>query len=244
MNARVAALRPRLPQAFGDLPIAQGFAHRMAPADVAAGRGGFREAPKDGRPGAYYVDLRNIRARPTWSLPSVAFHELIPGHFLQMPLEVAAHPPPDRVKAAGAFFEAWAIYAEELAAQLGAYDHDPLGELGYLHWRLFRLGRAVADIGVGTEGWSPARAAQAMREIQGPDIAFIAIDADAERMARTPGRVAAEALGALDLSDWRPRTRAAWPAYHAKVLADGSWPFAELERRVKGWTASWCSLAP
>src|SRR6185312_3294569 len=134
MNARVAALRPSLTAAFGDLPIAVAEARRMPPADVAAGRGGYR----DPKALAYYVDLRTIRARPAWTLPSVAFHEVTPGHLLQLPLEVAATPP-----VAGAYFEAWAVYAEQLARDLGAYRGDPCGEIGYLEWRLFRLARIV-----------------------------------------------------------------------------------------------------
>ena len=234
MNARLAALRPRLAEAFGDLPIAAAEVRRMSPADVAAGRGGYREAPHDGKPGAYYEDLKAIRERPTWSLPSVAFHEVTPGHLLQLPLQAAAAPPPERVKAAGAYFEAWAIYAEQLALDLGAYRGDPLGEIGYLQWRLFRLGRVVADTGLHAHGWSKDQAIAAMTELQGQSIAFITIEADVDRMLAAPGKVAAEGLGALALSDWRPRDRARWRAYHGLVLADGPWPFDQLEQRLKG----------
>jgi uncharacterized protein (DUF885 family) len=234
MNARVAALKPALPTAFGDLPIAPAFAHRMTPAEAAAGKAGFRVPAQGGEAGAYFVDLHAIRARPSWTLPSVAFHEVIPGHLLQLPLQAAAHPPPERVKASAAYFEAWGIYAEELAAALGAYAADPLGEIGYLHWRLFRLARIAADTGLHAMGWSRDQAVAAMRALQGPDIAFVGVEADVERMAREPARFAADGLGALSLTAWRPDDRAAWPAYHRKVLADGPWPFGELERRVRG----------
>src|SRR4030095_14389022 len=91
---------------------------------LAAGKPGYRE------PGAYYVDLRDIRARPAWTLASVVFHETVPGHLLQLAVS-------------GRHNEAWAIYAEQLAADLGAYHDDPLSEIGYLQWRLFRLARVV-----------------------------------------------------------------------------------------------------
>jgi len=206
MNARLAALRPVLRRAFGELPIAPAEVRRMSAADVAAGKGGYRE------PGAYYVDLRNIRQRPSWTLPSVAFHEVTPGHLLQLPLQRPGSKAPD-----GAF-EGWAIYAEQLAADLGAYAHDPLGEIGYLQWRLFRLGRVVADTGMAQLGWSQDRAAGAMRELQGFDIAFVTIAADVARMAREPGRFAADGLYALELARLRPRSPALWPAFHRKVL--------------------------
>ncbi|HEY3950624.1 DUF885 family protein [Phenylobacterium sp.] len=232
MNARVAALRPRLQHAFGDLPLGEGRALRMSPADVAAGKGGYREAPAD-RPGAYYVDLRNIRARPAWTLTTVAFHEVIPGHLTQLPLQAAAHPPAERVKAAAAYFESWAIYAEQLCADLGAYAADPLGEIGYLQWRLFRLARIVVDTGLGAMGWNHDRAIAAVRDLQGFDAAFITIEADVDRIAVTPGKYAAEGLGALALAHWRPKDQARWPAFHRAVLIDGPWPFGELERRLQ-----------
>ena len=232
MNARLAALRPRLLVAFGDLPIAPAQVRRMSPADEAAGRGGYRVPPGDGQPGVYYADLHAVRARPAWTLPSVAFHEVTPGHLLQMPLEAAAHPAPARAKAAGAFFEAWAIYAEELSAELGAYRRDARGEVGYLHWRLFRLARGMADIGLHTLGWSGEEAISRVAALQGFPAAFVGIPADVARIAANPGKVAAEALGALDLTDWRPKDRAKWPAYHRMLLTEAPWPFGELEERL------------
>jgi len=234
MNARIVALRPRVDRAFAGLPVAPASVQRMAPADVAAGRGGYREAPKADRPGAYYVDLRAIRDRPAWTLPSVAFHEVIPGHLLQLPLQAAAAPPADRVKVSGAYFEAWGTYAEQLAADLGAYADDPRGEIGYLQWRLFRLGRIVADTGLHALGWSRDRAVAEMTALQGQSIAFITLEADVDRIAATPGRYAAEGLGALALAAWRPAARAKWPAFHRAVLADGPWPFGALKQRLAG----------
>ena len=225
MNARLAALRPRLATALGDLPIAPAVVRRMSAADEAAGRGGYRESPQGDGPGAYYVDLKSIRERPAWTLPSVAFHELTPGHLLQVALQAAG-------PGAAAFPEAWAIYAEQLAADLGAYAADPLGEIGFLQWRLFRVGRIVADTGLGAMGWSREQAIAALRDLQGQSIAFVTLEADVDRMIRTPGKAAAEGLGALALSRLRPRARAAWPAFHRIVLTNGPWRFGELERRL------------
>jgi uncharacterized protein (DUF885 family) len=226
MNGRVAALRPRLPEAFGDLPIDAAEVRRMSRADEAAGRGGYREAPRDGKPGVYYLDLKTIGARPAWTLPSAAFHEVIPGHLLQLPFQAVGAP-------AGAYFEAWAIYAEMLAADLGAYGSDPRGEIGYLQWRLFRIARIVVDTGLHARGWSRDRAIAAMTEMQGRSVAFISIEADIDRMIATPGKYAAEGLGALALADWRPRDRGRWPAFHRAVLVGGPAPFSELKRRIR-----------
>lgn len=238
MNAGVAALRPRLGVAFGDLPIAQGLAQRMSPADEAAGRGGYREAPGDGRPGAYYVDLKAIRERPSWTLASTAFHEMVPGHLLQLSMQAANAHRAEAAWASTAYSEGWAIYAEQLAADLGAYRDDPRGEIGYLQWRLFRLGRIVVDTGLNALGWTRARAIAELTALQGFPVAFIAIEADVERMIASPGKEAAEGLGALAFARWRPKDRARWPAFHRAMLADGPAPFAELARRLGRKSAS------
>jgi uncharacterized protein (DUF885 family) len=231
MNARLAAMRPRFAAAFGDLPIAPAEVRRMSAADEAKGRGGYREGPHDRQPGVYYVDLKAIRERPAWTLPSVAFHEVTPGHLLQAPLQQPSDA--QRVRAAPAFSEAWATYAEQLAADLGAYAGDPRGEIGFLQWRLFRLGRIVADTGLHARGWSRDQAIAAMGALQGQSIAFITIEADVDRMIQAPGKAAAEGLGALALGRLRPARRTAWPGFHQMVLLGAPWPFGVLERRLR-----------
>ena len=221
MNARLMALRPRLAAAFGDLDIAPAEVRRMSAADVAAGRGGYRVAPKDGAPGAYYVDLRDIRARPGWTLASVAFHEVTPGHLLQLPAAARAAREGSAAALASAppaFFEGWATYAEQLACDLGAYRNDPRGEIGYLQWRLFRLARGIADLGLHAQGWSRDVAVRTVTALQGFAVAFVGIEADVDRAMAGPGKAAAEALTALDLAARRPRDQARWAAYHRAVL--------------------------
>jgi len=226
MNAALARLKPQLAAAFGDLAVPAAEVRRMSPADEAQGRGGYREPP------AYYVDLKAIRERPDWTLASVAFHETVPGHALQTTLQSAD---PAKQRWFGVYSEAWATYAEQLAADLGAYAGDPRGELGYLHWRLFRMARIVADIGLGALGWDDARAIAAMREIQGHAIAFTTPEADVARMRRQPAVYATQGLGALTIGRLRPRRLADWPQFHRRILADGPWPGSMLrELAVKG----------
>lgn len=213
MNTRLAALRPKLRAAFGDLPIPRAEIRR--PTVENAARGGYREPPH------YYVDLRNIRARPAWTLPTVAFHETVPGHALQAAVAGGRARP-------GSFSEAWAIYAEQLARDLGAYAGDPRAEIGYVQWRLFRLARLLADVGQGAQGWSLDQAVDGMRKIQGFDAAFVTMEADAARMRAQPGVYAAQALGALDIARARPGASAKWPAFHRAILADGPWPCSML----------------
>ncbi len=89
-----------------------------------------------------------------------------------------------------------------------------------------------------TRGWArwagaATRAVGAITELQGRSIAFIGIEADVDRMIQTPGKVAAEGLGALMLSRLRPAGRRAWPAFHRAVLQAPPWPLAALERRLR-----------
>jgi uncharacterized protein (DUF885 family) len=222
MNARLAALRPKLAAAF-DLAIPAAEVRRMSAADEARGRGGYREPP------AYYVDLKAIRERPAWTLPSVAFHETVPGHALQATLQSAE---PDKQPYLSAYSEAWATYAEQLAADLGAYAGDPLGEIGYLHWRLFRMARIVADTGLGGLGWSAEEALARLGELQGRSIAFTTMEADIARMRQQPGAAAVQGLGALEIARLRPRRITEWPRFHASILAGGPWPCSKLAQRV------------
>lgn len=225
MNAALAKLRPGLARALGDLPIPEAAVRRMSPQDEARGRGGYREPP------AYYVDLKTLRERPAWSLPTVAFHETVPGHALQASLQSAD---PAKQRWFGVYSEAWATYAEQLAFDLGGHAGDPRGELGYLHWRLFRVARVVGDIGQGALGWSLDRAVAEMTRLQGHAIAFATIEADAARMRRQPAVFAAQGLGALEIARLRPRRIEDWPGFHRAILAEGPLPCVKLRAVVRG----------
>ncbi len=216
MQARVAADRVTF-QLFIRDPIPQPEIRLPAPAD--AGRGGYREPPAED------VDRRNKRARPAGTLPAVAYHETIPGHALQASVTGQRRPP--------SFSEAWAIYAEQLAYDVGVYAREPRGELGYVQWRLFRMGRVLADIGQGAMGWSLDQAVAAMRDLQGFDAAFVTMEADAARMRAQPAAYAAQGLGALAIGRERPRQPRKWRDFHHAILADAPWPYA-MVRRARG----------
>jgi uncharacterized protein (DUF885 family) len=216
LNASLAWIRPRLGRAFGDLAIRPAEVRRMNGADEASRRAGYRVAGDANQIGVYYVDLSEIRRRPRWTLPSVAFHEVTPGHLLQIPLQAVGVKEPDP------FFEGWATYAEQLAFDLGAYAHDPRGEIGYIHWRLFRIARVVADTGLQL-GWSRDQALAVLRQTTGPPIYFLTQEADVDRMIASPGKAAREGQAAMTLAAQRPRSVSQWPAYHRRVLTGPAW---------------------
>lgn len=174
---------------------------RALPAsDEANGTRGRREG------NAYIVDLGGPRAR--WTMASVVYHETVPGHLLQAPFEAAANAPALQRRYAGGYSEGWATYAESLANARGGFADDPLSQLGYLHWMLFRLGRVVVDTGMHAFGWSRARAMEEVRALQGGPIAFVGIEEDVDRIAAQPGVAAAQGLAAMHFEHLLARTRA------------------------------------
>lgn len=243
MNARLATAQSRLGAAFRGYSSARLSAQRIPPADEAAGRSGGRVDPSfDGsKPGAYFVDLRNIRQRPSWTLPSVVHHELVPGHLLQSPIGDQASAHAMQLRYAGSYSEGWAIYAEQLADELGWFEGDPLARLGTIQWLLFRVGRLVADTGIHAMRWSRGQAIRELYEIQGDSIAFITIEEDVERICATPGAAAGQMLitrtiGRLrDTAKSRLGIRFDLAGFHDAVLKYGPFSIAGLSQAVNAW---------
>lgn len=202
MNRLLARLSPRLPSRFGPIPswCLNVTARPLSAADIAAGRSGYRDVPTPRRPGAYIVDLREIRRRPRWTLPSVVAHELLPGHMLQLGLEGQAAPHPLRIDYASAFVEGWGIYAEQRAGLDGAFT-DARDELGHIHWLIFRVARALIDLGIHLEGWSIGQARHQWIEWQGEPAYFAPFDTELARIPLEPASRVAEYLAWLAIAD-------------------------------------------
>jgi uncharacterized protein (DUF885 family) len=230
MNARLARVHAELGKAFTGLSTG-------AVTVELAGSGliGYRKAPSyDGKvAGAYYVDLRQIRRRPSWSLPTVVHHETLPGHLLQLPLQEHANPPPLRLRyTPNAFFEGWAIYAEQLADEMGLFDGDDLARLGFLQSLLVRAGRLVVDTGIHFKRWSREDAIARFFDIAGdaPDTFGNEVD----RIVVQPGYTAGPALGYATILKLRAAAQAKpgfdLIAFHDAVLKRGAMRLTMLER--------------
>ncbi len=208
MNATLARARAALPRWFAALPpeCLNVSVRRMTPSEAASGKGGFRVLPENGQAGCYVVDLRDIARRPRWTLVSVVHHELLPGHMVQLPLERRAGPHPLRLRYAPAFGECWAIHGEWLAWQAGLLP-DALAVAGAIHWRLFRMTRALADLAI-NRGTAPDRVLAQLAEQMGFPAYFAPFAEDIARMHTTPGLRVAEALGALAFARYGKRRNA------------------------------------
>lgn len=227
MNRWLDAARGVSPVLVGPVPRASldVSVRRMSRAEEAAGKGGHRQIPASDQSGVYFVDLKQIRRRPRWSLASVVHHELLPGHMVQLPIETAANPHPLRLAYLPAFAEGWAIHAEQLMAEHGAYRGAPLDELGHIHWLLFRVVRALIDTGIHHRRWSVAEARARFDRLQGVPAYFAPFETDLDRIVGEPAVRAAEALVWLGLADRTcRRSGLALRKIHHAILADGRKP--------------------
>jgi uncharacterized protein (DUF885 family) len=239
LNRQVAEIAPRLPRVFATLPKAA-LEIRRVPETIEAGAPGgyYQGASLDGsRPGAYYINLKDTHEWPKNGLPTLTYHEGIPGHHFQISVsrEAGELPLYRRTRGFAAYNEGWALYAERVADELGVYENDPFGRIGFLQSYLFRATRLVVDTGMHAKRWSREQAIRWMvdnaAEPEGSAVREI------ERYVVWPGQACAYKLGETVISRLRAEAEAR-PGFdirrfHDAVLLGGSLPLTVLERRVK-----------
>jgi uncharacterized protein (DUF885 family) len=211
MNAALDRLRPRLPIAFNP-PIPPGEVRRMSAGDENAHRRGYREPP------FYHPDLATVHERPRFTLVTVAYHETLPGHLLQLRRQADAAPSAAQVRYAPGYAEGWAIYAESLADSMGLLS--PVEQIGFVQSLLFRLARVAADIGLHWHGWDRARARRFLEETVGFEL-FFPFAQEVDRYAVEPAGFAGDAAVALTLIALARRRGGGLRAFHDRVLNRG-----------------------
>ncbi|MDQ2859916.1 MAG: DUF885 family protein [Pseudomonadota bacterium] len=244
-NDRLAAIRPRLPSRFKRLPP-YAFEVRGVPTALEAGAAtAYSQAPAlDGsRPGLVYFNLHDTAEWPKWTLPTVVFHEGLPGHQLEGGLALSNTSLPLIRKTIGfsGYAEGWALYAEQLADEMGMYEDDPLGRIGFLKAQLFRAGRCVADTGIHHLGWSREKAIAFFLDLEGdaPGLAT----REVERYCATPGQACSYKIGHTVWTRARARAVAALGArydikdFHEAGLGCGRVPLDVLDGVIDGWVA-------
>ena len=198
LNVKVQTVQARLPQYFGVLPKAKVEIRRIPAYTEAGAPGGYYQPGSfDGqRPGAYYINLRDTAEVPSWTLPTLTYHEAIPGHHLQLSIAIEAPLPLIRkLTFFSAYIEGWALYAEQLAQEMGMYGEDPLGEIGYYHDALFRAVRLVVDSGLHAKRWSREKAIAYYVAALGDKDA--SATTEVERYCVEPGQACGYMLGKL-----------------------------------------------
>ncbi len=198
--------------------------------------GYYRAAPADGsRPAEFVAPIRG--SQPRYTMPTLTYHETIPGHHMQIATAGELDLPLLRtVETFLGYAEGWALYAERLAWDLGWYEGDPYGNLGRLSDEMMRAVRLVVDTGIHTMGWSFDEAVDYFVDNTGRPTAFA--QGEILRYTVWPGQSTAYMVGFLTMLDLRDRVREALgeafnlAAYHTMILENGSLPLAILEQQV------------
>lgn len=209
--------------------------------DNASG-GYYTPPPLDGsRPGIFWVNLKNARDVPIYTLKSLVMHEAVPGHHFQAgrSLSIRDLPLIQNLMWFGDYGEGWALYAEQLAHEMGVYENDPLANLGRYRMELYRAARLVVDTGLHHKRWSRKEAVDYMVGVTGESVESITREID--RYAVWPGQAASYKLGMIQLQRLRERARSKLGSrfdirqFHDVVLRDGAMPMATLAGRVDRW---------
>jgi len=241
----LSEVNARMPEYFRLTPKQMPAVERM-PESVETGNAGaqYQMAAMDGsRPGIFAVNERNLNETPTWAMKTLAYHEGIPGHHFQISLAQGLKGLPfiRQMPIYTAYAEGWALYAERLAAEIGMYKDDPLGDLGRLQSEIFRAVRLVVDTGIHAKGWTREQGIQYMVEKTG--MSDSEVTTEVERYMALPGQACAYKVGELKILELRTKARAAFgdrfsiKDFHAVILENGALPLTVLEKLVDQWIA-------
>src|SRR2546426_4660699 len=231
---KLFATLPRLP--YGVVPVPAYAEKSQTTAYYEPG------SPAAGRPGYFFANTYDLRARPKWEMEALALHESVPGHHLQIALaqELPAAPEFRKHGFYTAFIEGWGLYAEALGTEMGFYAdlHSRFGQLTYEVWRAIRL---VLDTGMHAFGWPREKAIAYFEENAGKAAHDIVVEVD--RYIVWPGQALAYKIGELKIKELRARASAALGAafdvraFHDQVLGSGALPLDVLEARIDSWIA-------
>jgi uncharacterized protein (DUF885 family) len=242
LNAGVKDMYARLPRDFATIPSAPLEIRRVPPEiQDGASNGYYRRASLDGsRPAIYFINLKDTGDWPKYSLPSLTYHEGVPGHHLQISIAQESKDIPTLRKLGffSAYSEGWALYSEQVADELGGYD--PLGRAGFLQSFLFRAARLVVDTGLHTKKWSREKATDYM--VQTTGFARPRSQREVERYCTQIGQACSYKVGHTAWVRARADAQKALgdrfdiKQFH-EVLKEGAMPLSILERRIKELSA-------
>ncbi|ANP46321.1 hypothetical protein ATE48_10535 [Candidatus Viadribacter manganicus] len=247
LNAQTREIEAMMPRAFNTLARAQLEIRRVPPFTEAGAPGGYyQRAALDGsRPGAYFINLRDTGEWPRFTLPTLNYHEGVPGHHWQISIQQESGSIPfirSAMLGFSAFSEGWGLYAEQLADELGAYANNRLGRLGYLQSATFRASRLVCDTGLHHKRWTREQAIQSMMEATG-DLES-SVTTEIERYCVNPGQACAYMIGRQAINRIRQQAtttlgpRFDLKTFHDTMLANGAVPLSVLERVLHDWAAA------
>jgi uncharacterized protein (DUF885 family) len=240
-----ANVAPKLPTYFNLRPTTGYEVRLVEPFREASASSGQYQGPSlDGkRPGIFFVNAYDLKARPKWALASLSLHEAAPGHHFQISLQRDLKDLPmfRRFSRDTAYIEGWGLYAEWLGYEMGMYQ-DPVARFGALDAELWRAIRLVTDTGIHFKGWTRQQTIDYMLA-NSPSEQTRAVS-EAERFAAIPGQALAYKIGQLKIIELRKRAEQALgpkfevAEFHDEVLRDGAVPLEVLEAKIDRWIAA------
>jgi len=243
-EASLARANAAIPAWFGRLPetpcvVVEMGAHEAKYSTIAY----YRQPAADGsRPGSYYINTTAPETRPRYEAETLAFHEAVPGHHLQIASaqELDGLPAFRRLSGPTAYVEGWGLYSERLAVEMGLLSGalDRFGVASFDAWRACRL---VVDTGLHALGWSRGQAIRFMLEHTA--LAENNIANEVDRYLAMPGQALAYKLGQREILRLREVARTALGpafdirAFHDVVLGQGAVALTTLGAVVDAWIA-------
>jgi uncharacterized protein (DUF885 family) len=235
----------RMPEYFWTVPTTRLSVQRV-PVETEKGSAAayYQQGAMDGsRPGTFFANLRDVGETATWTMKTLAYHEGIPGHHFQIATAMNLKDLPliRQQSLYSAYAEGWALYAEQLAAEIGMYKDDPFGDLGRLEAEIFRAARLVVDTGIHAKNWTREQAIGYMVNTTGMNESEVI--SEVERYMGLPGQACAYKVGQLKILELRQRAKDALGPkfnlkdFHAIVLDNGGVPLTLLEKLVDQWIA-------
>jgi uncharacterized protein (DUF885 family) len=234
---RLDWIRAQMPRAFNTIVTPNMEVKRLPPEEEPGAPAAYGGAGSiDGKiPGRYWINLRTPDLHSKYSLADLTFHEAIPGHIWQgeytrkMPLV-------RQMLAFNAYSEGWALYAEQLADELGAFENDPVGRLGYLQSIAFRACRLVVDTGLHAKRWTREQGVQFFVDVNGSNPLEVASEVD--RYCSWPGQACGYKVGHSEINRQREKARTALGSTFAEksfndtVVLGGNVPLDVLAKNV------------
>lgn len=209
--------------------------------EQSASGGSYMAGTADGsRPGVFYANAYDLKARPKWAMESLFLHEAIPGHHFQIMIQRENESLPEFRRYGGftAFSEGWGLYAESLGKEIGVFT-DPYQYFGGLNAELWRSIRLVVDTGIHAKGWSRQQVLDYM--YANSAVAEARAVSEAERFMAIPGQALAYKVGQIKIRAIRNDAEARLgdkfdvKDFHTQVLRDGAMPLSMLEAKIDRW---------
>jgi uncharacterized protein (DUF885 family) len=237
IDEKVTWIRAQLPRAFNTQVNPNMEVKRLPPEEEPGAPTAYGGAGSiDGKiPGRYWINLRTTELHSKYSLADLTFHESIPGHILQGEYTRKA-PLIRQLLAFNAYSEGWALYAQQLADELGAYADDPVGKVGYLQAIAFRACRLVVDTGIHAKRWTREQGVRFFVEVNGSNPMEVASEVD--RYCSWPGQACGYKVGHSEINRQRERAKAAlgqrydFKAFNDTLVLGGNVPLDVLAKNV------------